>query len=209
MNRSSRVNPSRFPIFIFALIGLLFVLTSDVLLRGLMDLAHGPHRRVAGILAQVWNWSGPGLWVLVLALCLFLTTGSARPIWTRGNWPLAVAVLYLFHTPLMAFAPPLVFGRWGFTVYLILGSVGAVFAIWLLTKSFHVAAFFLLAEPVVRNVSWGYVHHAARSVMMALFSVIGWALIGWWFGDADTSHRSQSTTVPPLATTPGTTGWHL
>ena len=87
-----------------------------------------------------------------------------------NTWELAraIAVLYFSHIPLMAFPPPPIFGRWGFVVYLFIGSVGVVSAIWLLTKSFHIAAFFLLAEPAMRNVSWGQVHHATRSITMVV-----------------------------------------
>jgi hypothetical protein len=172
------MSPSRFPILTFTLIGLLFVLANEALIRALMSLAARSHQNVASILAEVVNWIEPGLWLLVISLCLLLTNGTAR---TPGSWPQAIAVLYFSHIPLMAFPPPPIFGRWGFVVYLFIGSVGVVCAIWLLTKSFHIAAFFLLAEPAMRNVSWGQVHHGTRSITMVVFSLIGWALIGWWF----------------------------
>jgi hypothetical protein len=199
------MSPSRFPILTFALVGLLLVFANDALTWGWMNLSRGPHRHVAGILAEVVNWIGPGLWLLAIALCLLLTTGSARPPWTQGHWPLAVGFFYLFHIPLMLFVPPAILGRWGFAVYLFLGSVGAVCAIWLLIGSFHVASFFLLAEPVVRSVFWGHLHHATRSMGMTLFSVASWALIGWWFRDRAARHGSQTTTVPPLSKTPAIT----
>lgn len=200
------MSPSRFPILTFALVGLLLVIANDALIWGWMSLARGPHRHVAGILTEVVNWIGPGVWLLVIALCLLLTTGSARPAWTRGHWPSAVAVFYLFHIPLMLpFTPSAIFGRWGFVVYLFLGSVGAVGAIWLLMGSFHVAALLLLAEPVVRHISGEHLHHAARSLTLDLFAVIAWALIGWWVRDTIASHRSATATVPPLPKTPAIT----
>jgi len=176
--------PSRFPILTFTVVGLLLLLTSDAVVRGLMKQARGPHKHVAGILAEVWNWTGPALWLLAIALCFWLISGSAAPTWTKGNWPLAGAVLYLFHLPLMLFLPLAIFGRWGFAFYLFLATVGAVLTLRLLLGSFHIAAFFLLAEPVVRSILWGHLHHAMRSVVLTLLSVIGFPLIGWWFRDA-------------------------
>lgn len=187
------MTPSRFPIITFGLVGLFLVLTNRALIRGLTSLAAGPHRHFAGILAEAFDLVGPGLWLLAVAFGLLLTTGSATPVWTRGHWSLATAVLYLFHIPLiLPLTPTAVFGRWGFTVYLFLGSVGTVGALRLLNGRFHFAAFFLLAEPIVRNISWMHLHHAARSLVMALFSVIAWALIGWWFRDAASSCRPNS-----------------
>jgi len=195
------LGPSRFPILTFALLGLLLIFANDALIWGQQNLARGAHRQVAVILTEVLNLAGPGLWLLAVALGLWLTTGRARPAWTRGRWLQAGAVLYLFHIPLMLFAPHAIFGRWGFTVYLFIGSVGAVCALRLLSGSLHFAAFFLLAGPVVRNASWGRLHHAARSLMMTLFAVAGWALIGWWFRDAAASLRPTTTSAPQ---SPGT-----
>ena len=183
------MGPSRFPILTFALLGLLLVLANDALIWELESLARGPQRHVAGILANVLNLAGPGLWLLAVALGLLLTTGCATPAWTRGRWPQAGVAIYLFHLPLMLFVPPAIFGRWGFAVYLFIGSVGAVWALRLLSGSLHFAAFFLLAEPVVRSVCWGHVHNATRSVTMTLFAVAGFALIGWWLRDAAASRQ--------------------
>ena len=178
----------RYPILIFTLVGALLVFVNDTLTRGVMNLALGPNRYVAGILANVLNWIGPGIWLLALALCFLLTLGSVTPRWTRGRWRFAIVVFYLFHLPLMAFLPPAIFGRWGYAVYLFLGAVGAVSATWLLLGRFHLAAVFLLAEPVVRSVLWGHLHHASRIAAMTLFAVVGFPLIGWWLRDAAASH---------------------
>lgn len=75
-------------------------------------------------------------------------------------------------------------------MYLFLATVGAVGALRVLSRRFHLAAFFLLAEPVMRNVTWMHVHQVARSVTMTIFSVAGCALIGWWFRDAAASHSA-------------------
>jgi len=182
------VRTPRYPILIFTLVGALLVFVNDTLTRGVMNLALGPNRDVAGILANVLNWIGPGIWLLALALCFLLTIGSVTPPWTRGRWRFAIVVFYLFHLPLVAFLPPAIFGRWGYAVYLFLGAVGAVCATWLLLGSFHLAAVFLLAEPVVRSVLWGHLHYAARIVAMTLFAVVGFPLIGWWLRDAAASH---------------------
>ena len=192
----------RYPILIFTLVGALLVFLNDALTRGVMKLALGPHRHVAGILAIVLNWIGPGLWLLALALCLLLTIGSATPPWTRGRWPFAIVVFYLFHLPLIAFLPPAIFGRWGYAVYFFLGAVGVVCAIWLLLGSLHLAAVFLLAEPVVRSVLWGHLHHATRIVAMTLFALVGFPLIGWWLRDAAASHSPIPT--PPPQSAPAT-----
>ena len=189
------MSPLRYPILIFTLVGVLLVFAGDAVSRGLMNLALGPHRHVAGILAYALNWTGPGIWLLAIALCLWLTMGSATPPWRRGRWPFAIVVLYLFHLPLMALLPPAIFGRWGYTVYLFLGAVGVVWAMALLLGSLHFAAFFLLAEPVVRSIVWGHLHSAARTVAMTLFAIVGFPLIGWWLRDAAASHRPNPT--PP------------
>jgi hypothetical protein len=180
------------------LLGLLLVFANDAMIWGLENLARGPHRHVAGILVNVLNLAGPGLWLLAVALGLLLTTGRARPAWTQGRWLLAGAVVYFFHIPLMLFMLPTIFGRWGHTMYLVIGSVGAVCALRLLCGSLHLAAFFLLAEPVVRNVTWGHVHHATRSLTMTGFAVVGFALVGWWLRDAGASPRPPTATVPQL-----------
>ena len=185
------MSPSRYPILIFTLVGALLVLANDTLSRGLMNLALGPHRHIAGILVYVLNWIGPGIWLLAIALCLFLTIGSATPPWTRGRWPFAIVLLYLFHLPLIAFPPLAIFGRWGYAMYLFVGAVGAVCATWVLLGDFHLAAVFLLAEPVVRSVLWGHLHHAARIVTMTFFALVGFPLIGWWLRDTAASHTGQ------------------
>jgi len=100
------VSSSRRPILIFTLVEVLLVLVDNTLSRGLMNLAHGPHQHLSGILATVLNWLGPGMWLLAIALCLLLTIGSATPPWTRVRWSFATAVLYLFHLPLVAFLCP-------------------------------------------------------------------------------------------------------
>ena len=182
------MSPSRYPILIFTLVGVLLVFAQDTLSRGLMNLALGPHRRVAGILANVLNWIGPGIWLLAIALCLLLTIGSATPPWTRGRWPSAIVVFYLFHLPLLAFPPLAIFGRWGYTVYFFLGAVGVVCAIRQLLGSFHLAAVFLLAEPVARSVLWGRLHGSARILAMTFFAVVGFPLLGWWLRDTAASH---------------------
>lgn len=178
------IAPSRFPILTFTAVGFLLVLTSDAVVRGLMSQARGPHQHAVGISVEVWNWIGPGLWLLAIAVCFFLITGSAAPTWTKGNWPLAGLVFYLFNIPLILLPPAAIFGRWGFAVYLFLGSVGAVCTMRLLLGSFHLAAFFLLAEPVVRTILWGHLHHTTRPVVLTLLGLIGFPLIGWWFRDA-------------------------
>jgi hypothetical protein len=182
------VRTPRYPILIFTLVGGLLVFANDILSRGVMNPALCPNRYVAGILANVLNWIGPGIWLLALALCFLLTMGTSTPPWTRGRWPSAIVVFYLFHLPLMALPPPAIFGRWGYAVYLFVGAVGAVWATWLLLGGLHLAAIFLLAEPVVRSVLWGHLHYAARTVAMTLFAVVGFPLIGWWLRDAAASH---------------------
>jgi len=197
---------SRFPILTFALLGLLLAFANDATIWGQQNLARGPHRHVAGILTEVLNLVGPGMWLVAVALGLLLTTGRARPAWTGGRWLPAGAVVYFFHIPLMLSTYPAIFGRWSHTVFLFIGSVGIVCALRLLSGSFHFASVFLLAQPVVRNVTWGYVHHATRTVTMTLFALAGWALIGWWFRDAAASHRPPTVTAPQLPGMPAMTG---
>ena len=186
----------QFPILTFVLVGLLLVVTNNALNRLLMNLYRWrPYQ--AGILVYALPVIGPALWLLVIALGLLLTTGSARPEWTRGQWQWAAAVLYVFHIPLiLPFAPLSIFGRWGYSVSLFLAAVGTVWALRRLTGIFHIAALFLLVEPVMRALSRGYLHHAVRLLVMTLFSMAYWALIGWWFRDAAASHSPRTTTLP-------------
>ena len=111
-----------------------------------------------------------------------------------GHWRLRF--LFVFHIPLMLLVPPTILGRWGFAVFLFLGSVGAVSAMWLLMGSFHVAAFLILATPLVQTISWAHLRDGTRSVAMKLFAILGFALIGWWFRDTVVSHTLQTTAVP-------------
>lgn len=188
------MRPSRFPILTFTLVGVLLHFISDGVVWALMRQSRGPHRDFTGILAEAWNWTGPGLFLLAIALCFLLTSGQATPAWTKRTWPRAAAVFYLFHIPLimLPLPPDALFGRWSFTVYLFLGSVGTVCAMRALLGSFHVAALFLLAEPVVRSVLWGHLH-GTRSMVMAVFAVLGFPLIGWWYRDARANHTPRPT----------------
>jgi len=188
---ASGIRCGRFPILTFSLIGVVWLFANDALILTQQNLARGPHRHLATLLTQTWNLIGPGLWLLIVALCFLLTSENARPVWTRGRWSLAIAILYVFHIPLMLLVPPTILGRWGYAVFLFLGSIGVVCAMWLLMRRFHVAAFFILAEPLVRTISWIHLHHATRSVAMKLFAIVGFSLIGWWFRDTAVSHTSE------------------
>jgi hypothetical protein len=186
----------QFPILTFSLVGVLSLFASNVLILSQQSLARGPHRHLAAILAYVWNLIGPRIWLLIIAFCFLLTTGNARPVWTRGHWPLAIVILYVFQIPLMLLVPPTILGRWGFAVFLFLGSVGVVCAMSLLMRRFHIAAFFILAEPLVRTICWAHLHDGTRSVAMKLLAIVGFSLIGWWFRDTGVIQTVETTAVP-------------
>jgi len=196
------LSAGRFPILTFTLIGALWLFANNALISVQQNLAGGPHHHLAAILTQTWNLIGPGLWLLIIALCFLLTSGHMKPTWTIGRWPLAVATLYLFHVPLM-FAPLTILGRWSFALFLFLASAGTVCAMWLLMRHFHVAAFFILAEPLVRTISWLHMHHGTRSVVMKLFAMVEFLLIGWWFRDTVASQMAETTLEPTSPTISG------
>jgi hypothetical protein len=188
------MNPSRYPILTFTLVGAILAFTNDALIRGLMTMAQSVHGRRAMVLAEVVSWLGPGIWLAVIAFCLVLTTGSVTPPWARGRWLIAAGAFYLFHIPLIAFPPLAIFGRWGISVYLFLGTVGIVCAIWLLMGRFHVAGLLILAEPIVSIASRGYLPRGMRSAAMTIFAIVGFPLIGWWVRDTAARHKQ-----PPAA----------
>ncbi len=189
------MNPSRYPILTFTLVGAILVFTNDALLRGLTNMARSVHGHSAVTLALLISWLGPGLWLVVIAFCLLLTTGGVTPPWMPGRWLYAIGAFYLFHIPMIALPPLRIFGRWGVAVYLFLGAVGIVCAIWLLMGNFHVAGLLLLAEPIVRTLSWRYFPRGTRSAAMMIFAIVGFPLIGWWVRDTAARHKPQTAPV--------------
>ncbi len=196
------MNPSRYPILTFTLVGAILVFTNNALIRGLMNVTRGVHGHRAMVLAEAIGWLGPAIWLVVIAFCLLLTTGVVTPPWNRGRWLYAIGAFYLFHIPLILLPPLAIFGRWDFTVYLFLSSVGVVCAIWLLMGSFHVAGVLLLLEPLVRDVSWKYFPRGTRSAAMLLFAIVGFPLIGWWMRDVAARHKRPPATA---TSSPGVT----
>lgn len=190
------ISPRRFPILTFTLVGVFSLFASNALILSQQSLARGPHRHLGAVLAYVWNLIGPGIWLLIIAFCFLLTTGNSKPVWTRGYWSQAIAVLYVFHIPLILLMPPTILGRWGFAVFLFLGSVGEVCAMSLLMRRFHIAAVFILAEPLVRTICWVHLHDGIRSVAMKLLAIVEFSLIGWWFRDTAVSHTVDTTALP-------------
>ncbi len=198
------MNPSRYPILTLTLVGAILIFADDALIRRLMNMNRSVHNHLAMVLAGAIGWLGPAIWLVAIAFCLLLTTGAVSPPWNRGRWLLAIGALYLFHLPLILFHIPLIlfpplaiFGRWGFTAYLFIGSVGVVCAIWLLMGRVHIAGALLLLVPIMRDVSWKYIPRGTRSAEMTLFAIVCFPLIGWWVGDAATRHKRQ----PAAATT--------
>ncbi len=192
------MKPSRYPILTFTLVGAILIFANDALIRTLMNMTRSPHAHRAMLLAEAISWLGPGIWLVMVAFCLLLTTGAVTPPWNRGRWIFAIGALYLFHLPLVLFHIPLILfpplailGRWGFTAYLFLGSMGVVCALWLLMGRLHVAAVLLLLAPIVRDVSWKYMPHGTRSAEMTLFAIFCFPLIGWWVRDAATRCKRQ------------------
>ncbi len=189
------MSPSRYPILTFTLVGAILAFTNNALIRGLTNMAQTVHGRHAMVLALAVSWLGPGIWLAVIAFCLLLTTGGVTPPWARGRWLYAAGAFYLFHIPLIALPVPTIFGRWGLTAYLFLGSVGIVCAIWLLMGRFHIAGLLLLAEPIVRTVSWRFFPHGTRSAAMTIFAIVEFPLIGWWVRDLAARHKPQPAVV--------------
>lgn len=182
----------RFPIFTFSCVGLFLFILNYWLIAGVMSRATTQPLPV--FVVVLLNLIGPGLWLLALALGIFLSAGSIRPPWLQNRWLLAIAAFFILHVPINFLPRPTLFGRWGFIVYAFLGALGIVAALGLLTGRFHIAALLILVEAIASPLTRARFPAPARVPVTALFSVISFALIGWWFRDAAATTGSKSST---------------
>jgi hypothetical protein len=178
------VVPARFSIPIFAGVGLVLFFLNHALILIVMRAAANAGHSPPATLIELTNIAAPGLFLLAVALGLFLTAGSLNPPWVQDHWPLAIAIFYVLHIPMNLLPRPAILGRWGFMVYALLGSLGVVCAVRLLAGRFHLAAILLLADSLISPLTRSRLSVALRAPTTALFSMITFALIGWWFHEA-------------------------
>jgi len=174
---------ARFPIVIFAGVGLLLFFFNQALILMVMHAGPSAGPLPLPALIEITNVAAPGLFLLAVALGLFLTAGSVSPPWVR-HWPLAIAAFYVLHIPMNLLPRPAILGRWGFLAYVVLGSLGIVCAVRLLTGRLHIAAALVLADSLISPLTRSQFPITLRASVTAAFSMITFALLGWWFRDA-------------------------